>query len=118
MQTTESHADLDLRVREHVLANPALYEQAGRDIDETYSALKMWEADLRLDKAQAGYPPERYSTLEQWQSPAKRIKTVFSEMLDHYRHFRGIPPVERAARAVLVHWVLTDESCNTAPVEL
>lgn len=49
MPTSESPADLDIQARAHVLANPALYEQAGRDIDATYSP----EANRMLDAVNA-----------------------------------------------------------------
>ncbi len=119
MPRTELHTDLDIQVLAHVLANPALYKQAGKDIDETYSPQKIWEADIQLYKAQAGYPPERYPTLEQWQSPARRMaEQVLPSMLQHYQADRGIPPADEAARVVLVHWILTYRACHTAPVKL
>lgn len=109
--------DLDFAVRSHVLANPELYRQAGKDIDATYSPEAFWQDALAFEKAQPCIAPDDYTTLEQWRSPAKRIGRIISEMLEHYRAFRGIPPVDRAAKVVLLHWILTDESCNTAPVE-
>ena len=47
----ESPADLDIQIRAHVLANPALYEQAGRQMDDVYSPEAFWEEDLAFYKA-------------------------------------------------------------------
>lgn len=118
MPTSESPADLDIQVRAHVLANAALYEQAGRDIDTTYSPEAFWQDDLAFYKAQPSYPVEDYPTLDQWQSAAKRAPLIVSRLLEHHRYDRGIPPADEAAIVVLLHWVLTDQACNSAPVKL
>lgn len=118
MPTTDSRADLDIQVRAHVLANPAIYEQAGRNIDTTYSPEAFWQDDLAFYKSQPSYPVEDYPTLDQWRSAAKRAPLVVSRMLEHHRYDRGIPPADEAARVVLFHWVLTDQACNSAPVKL
>jgi DNA-binding CsgD family transcriptional regulator len=115
MPTSESPSDLDIQVRAHVLANAALYEQAGRDIDEAYSPEAFWEQDEQQRKA-ANAPPGM--TLEMWRSAGNRAPLIVSRMLEHHRYDRGLPPVDEAARVVLLHWVLTDQACNSAPVKL
>jgi hypothetical protein len=51
-----------------------------------------------------------------WQSAANRVHEAVSDLLKNFEIHRTIPPLDVAARVVLLHWILTDQSCNTAPV--